>query len=190
MPWAVLAFAVGGALLTLEPLYCTWLCPFKTVTEFSIPYSPARILQTVLFGSIFLGLVILLPLLSRKRTQCAFFCPLGALQGLSNRVNPFEIRIDRSSCLDCGTCERNCPTLSLDRESIRQGRTHMNCTRCGACVDACPNGSAAWHIKGTPVGCRPERARLLYLHAGWAFAILFGGGILTASLATLFHLVK
>ena len=190
MPWAVLVFFVGGSLLTLSPTYCNWLCPFKAVTEFPAVDTPVRAFQAALFGTLFLGLVIILPLLTKKRTQCSFLCPMGPVLAMANHLNPFQIRIDQSACKKCGVCERACPTFSLDAASIRKGQTLMNCTKCGACVDACPTQAAVWHLKGTPVGPKAERARLLYLFTGWGFATMFGGSILAGSLATLFHLFR
>ena len=189
MPWAVLVFTLGGSLLALEPVYCWWLCPFKAITEY-FPLDTARhALQFAMFGSLFLGLVVVLPFLSGKRTQCSFLCPLGPLHALANRINVFEIRIDRDRCTDCSRCDRTCPTFSLDPASIKAGRTLASCVKCGACVDACPSGAAVWHLKGTPVGTRSETARLLYLYVGWAFAILFGGSILTRSLLSLVQIL-
>jgi hypothetical protein len=46
-----------------------------------------------------------------------------------------------------------------------------------------------WHIKGTPVGVKPERARLLYLYAAWTFASMFGGSIIANSLEKLIGLI-
>ena len=65
----------------------------------------------------------------------------------------------------------------------------MTCMRCGACVDGCPRGAARWHIKGTPLSASPETARLFYLYAGWGFAALFGGTIITGTLSRLLSLV-
>ena len=61
--------------------------------------------------------------------------------------------------------------------------------RCGACIDVCRKDAAVWHIKGTPVGLKPERARLLFLYAGWLFATMFGGSIIAHSLERLIGLV-
>ena len=174
---------------TFEPTYCAWLCPFKTVTEFAEVRSVQTAVQTGIFLSLFFGLVVTLPILTKRRTQCAFFCPFGAFQSLFNKINVFDIRIDKNKCRDCVSCERSCPILALDKESISQGKTLLSCMKCGACVDVCKKDAAVWHIKGTPVGAAPEKARLLHLYAAWSFATMFGGSIIAASLEKLFGLL-
>ena len=77
--------------------------------------------------------------------------------------------------------------MSLTEESIAQGVTLMSCTKCGACVDVCPKNAVVWHIKGTEVACKPERARLMFLYAAWAMAVMFGGSIIAQGLATILH---
>lgn len=47
-----------------------WLCPFTAVSEY----------QT--FVVLLAGLIVVLPLLTKKRTQCAFFCPFGVFQSI------------------------------------------------------------------------------------------------------------
>jgi polyferredoxin len=182
VPWAVLVAIVLLSLALFEPVYCSWLCPFKAVTEFPEVNSVERGVQAGIFVALFLGLVVVLPLLTKKRTQCAFFCPFGAFQSLFNKVNIFDIRVNREKCGDCVLCRRDCPTMALDVASIAAGRTLLSCMRCGACVDSCPKDAAVWHIKGTELAVAPERARLLYLYAAWAFATMFGGSIIAGSL--------
>ena len=77
--------------------------------------------------------------------------------------------------------------MSLTDESIAQGETLMSCMKCGACVDACPKNAVVWHIKGTEVACKPERARLMFLYAAWGMAVMFGGSIIAQGLATILH---
>jgi hypothetical protein len=36
---------------------------------------------------------------------------------------------------------------------------------------------------------KPERARLMFLYAAWAMAILFGGSIIAEGVATILHVV-
>jgi ferredoxin-type protein NapH len=178
LPYAVLAVVVVMSAILLAPFYCEWLCPFKTVTEYFEVTSFERLLQAVIFVGLFLGLVVILPILSRRRTQCGLFCPMGAFQSFANKVNPFEIRIDRSHCKDCDKCVRECPTFSLDAESVALGRTRLSCVKCGKCVDECPTGAIAYHVKGTEPHARPARARLLFLYPAFLFLTVFGGGMI------------
>ncbi|MGB8258831.1 MAG: 4Fe-4S binding protein [Terracidiphilus sp.] len=187
VPWAILLFVVLLSAALFEPVYCMWLCPFKAVTEFPAVRDVETAIQMGIFVTLFAGLVVALPLLTKKRTQCAFFCPFGAFQSLFNKVNIFEVRIDRAKCVDCTLCQSSCPTMAITPESVRQGKTLMTCMKCGACVDSCRKDAAVWHVKGTPVGVKPERARLLFLYGAWAMATMFGGSILANSVATMLH---
>jgi polyferredoxin len=189
VPWAILVAVVLLSLALFEPVYCWWLCPFKTVTEYPAVQSVETAIQAGIFVILFIALVVVLPLLTRKRTQCAFFCPFGPFQSLSNYLNIFEIRIDRDRCLNCATCKRDCPTMAIDDESVRAGRVRLTCMRCGACVDHCPKGAALWHIKGTPLTAKPETARLLFLYAVWGFATMFGGNIIARTLSKLLGVI-
>ncbi len=186
-PWAVLLAMVLLSLALFEPAYCMWLCPFKAVSEYVAARNTVGLIQNGIFITLFAGLVIALPLLTRKRTQCAFFCPFGAFQSLFNKTSVFDVRIDTSRCQPCVLCQNACPTLSLTSASIAKGETLMSCMKCGACVDACPRDAAVWHIKGTEVALKPERARLMFLYGAWAMAILFGGSIIAQGLATILH---
>jgi polyferredoxin len=189
-PWAILVAIVLLSAATFEPTYCMWLCPFKAVTEFPQVRSTQTAIQFGVFIALFLGLVVVLPFLTKRRTQCAFFCPFGAFQSIFSRTSIFEVRIDKEKCgSGCLLCQNNCPTMAIDQESIRAGKTLTSCMRCGACIDVCRKDAAVWHIKGTPVGLKPERARLLFLYAGWLFATMFGGSIIAHSLERLIGLV-
>jgi polyferredoxin len=187
VPWAVLLAMVLLSLALFEPAYCTWLCPFKAVTEFVTARSAIGIVQNAIFIVLFAGLVIVLPFLTKKRTQCSFFCPFGAFQSVFNKISIFEIKIDRTRCHSCSVCQNACPNLSLSKESIARGETLLSCMKCGACVDACPHQAAVWHIKGTTINWKPERARLMFLYSAWAMAIMFGGSIITSGLFTILH---
>jgi Pyruvate/2-oxoacid:ferredoxin oxidoreductase delta subunit len=190
VPWAILVAIVLLSAATFEPIYCMWLCPFKAVTEFPEVRSVQTAVQFGIFIALFLGLVVVLPYLTKRRTQCAFFCPFGAFQSIFSRTSIFDIRIDKEKCgAGCVLCQNNCPTLAIDKESIQSGKTLSTCLRCGACVDVCRKNAAVWHIKGTPVGVSPERARLLYLYAAWVFASMFGGSIIANSLQKLIGLL-
>jgi Pyruvate/2-oxoacid:ferredoxin oxidoreductase delta subunit len=190
LPWAILVSVVLLSAATYSPVYCMWLCPFKAVTEYPAVRNFQTALQAGIFTALFLGLVVALPLLTKRRTQCAFFCPFGAFQSLFNKTSVFDVRIDKTKCIDgCQLCANHCPTMAIDRGTIAEGKTHTSCMRCGACVDVCRRDAAVWHVRGTPVGAKPERARLLHLYAAWIFASMFGGSIIAGSLSKLIGLI-
>jgi len=170
LPYAVLLGIVLMSALTLSPTYCKWLCPFKTVTEYVEITSVKVLIQTIIFVSLFIGLVVVLPILTKRRTQCGLFCPLGALQSVTNKTNVFEIRLDQDKCIKCNKCIKACPTFSIDEESLGRGRVKTSCTKCGKCVDACPQQALFYHVKGTSLVSKLDRYRLLFLYP--AFLVL------------------
>jgi len=182
LPFAILLAIVLLSAITFHPIYCEWLCPFKMVSEFEAPTSLATTVALVIFPLTFFGLVVALPVLTKKRIQCALFCPFGALQSFFNKINIFELRIDLDKCTQCKRCLRECPTFSLDEGSLVSGKALMSCTKCGQCVDACPQGAMSYHIKGTPVGLRPNVARLLYLYPAFILFSVFAGGVVTSAM--------
>jgi hypothetical protein len=44
-----------------------------------------------------------------------------------------------------------------------------------------------WHIKGTEVALKPERARLMFLYGAWAMAVMFGGSIIAQGVTVILH---
>jgi len=186
-PWAVLLAMVLLSLALFAPAYCNWLCPFKAVSEYVAARNTIGLIQNGIFILLFAGLVIALPFLTKKRTQCSYFCPFGAFQSIFNKISAFEVKIDKERCKPCLACQNACPNLSLSKESIARGEALLSCMKCGACVDACPRQAVVWHIKGTGASCKPERARLMFLYGAWAMAIMFGGSIIAQGLFTILH---
>jgi len=189
LPWAVLLAMVLLSLAIYEPAYCMWLCPFKAVTEYVAARNTIGLVQNAIFILLFLGLVIILPLLTKKRTQCSFFCPFGAFQSIFNKISIFEMKINKERCKPCLLCQTACPTMSLSKESIVRGDTLLSCMKCGACVDVCPRQAVVWHIKGTKISWKPERARLMFLYAAWAMAVMFGGSVIAQGIYTILRFI-
>lgn len=189
VPVALLLTMVLLAAATLSPTYCDWLCPFKAVSEYAEVTSFKIFVQTVIFVSLFVGLVIVLPILTKKRTQCALLCPMGAFQGWTNHLNLHRIEIDRERCVKCGLCVKACPTLSLTLESVAQGRALTTCTKCGRCIDACPKRAIHFHVKGTQSGARPRLARVLFLYPAMLIYSAMGAHMIIGALMRLVKLI-
>jgi polyferredoxin len=183
MPYAVLIMVVLSAALTLMPTYCSWMCPFKAVTEFEQVTSVESATKAGIFLSLFGGLVIVLPVMTKKRTQCSFLCPLGAINSLSNKITPFSVKIDKGSCNECFKCVDACPLFALTREDIKDGKVSLFCSKCGKCVDACPRKAIHYGIKGIPAGTMKNFSRNIFLFVSFLFMAVFSSG----SIINTFH---
>jgi polyferredoxin len=182
LPFAILLAIILLSAVTLSPQYCWWLCPFKAVSEFVEPSSMMVVIQTGIFFVIFFGLVIVLPILTKRRTQCSFLCPFGAMQSFTNKISPFNVRIDTEKCVGCKRCIQVCPVFSLTDDSLKTGRPTMTCVRCGKCVDVCPEGAISYHIKGTPINVRSNVARILFLYPAFGMLAIISGGMIDDAL--------
>ena len=147
------------------------------------------LLKTIIFVSLFFLLVILVPLITARRGQCAFFCPFGAFLSFANKISPFEIAIDRDKCVGCKKCIYVCPTYAIDEESLKKGRTCINCYKCGRCIDSCPQNAISYHIKGTKIGMKRNAARILFLYPTMILISLIGGTMISDAVRRLLLLM-
>jgi len=189
LPFGLLLAIVLLSAVTLSPIYCAWLCPFKIVTEFQAPTSLLAIVQIITFVVLFFALVVVLPLLTRRRIQCGLFCPFGALQSLLNKINVFEVRIDPEKCSQCKRCIRECPTFSLDEGSLESGNPLITCTKCARCIDVCTRNAPSFHIKGTSLQASPAVARVLYLYPGFVLLSYLSTATVGAALVRIIKLI-
>ena len=90
---------------------------------------------------------------TRGRIFCNLLCPAGALLGLVARASLFRIVIDRSTCTDCGLCEKVCKAKCIDSNS--KAIAFAACVSCFNCFDACPTAGLKYesplnrgHVKG------------------------------------------
>jgi polyferredoxin len=189
LPFAVLLTAALTSAMLLTPTYCEWLCPYKTVTEYVEVTSAKIFIQTVIFLSLFLGLVVLLPVLTKKRTQCGLFCPFGAFQSFTNKINPFEIRIDQETCIKCKRCIQVCPAFSMTEETLKVGKARLTCIKCGKCIDNCPKGALYFHVKGTSLTGNASICRLLFLYPAFLFLATMSGGNIQDAIIRIIKLI-
>ncbi len=190
MSFAVLLIVAITSAMALNPVYCDWLCPFKTVTEFEKVTSFTILMKTIVFLSLFAGLVIILPVLSKKRIQCATFCPMGALLSLTNKINVFDVRINKEQCSSCEKCSKDCPTLSLSADDIKRGEPSITCMKCGKCIDSCSKRAIHYHIKGTPADRNYSWARNLFLFPSFMLLVIFLGGPMQSGIVLLINFFK
>lgn len=205
--FAVLIFTVLASLPVMSAVYCEWMCPFKMVTEYAEVTGFQSTLAFLLTAFLFFALTLLLPALTRKRTQCGCFCPFGAFQSLAGKLSPFRINIDHTRCVQCMKCVRICPTLSLSSEVIRSKRSLplVSCTLCGECITGCPKQAIDYAlICHSSIGRHQDNQksrrfgrfmdelthpRTLVQFAGTAFGFIISSGFAVGTIYRFFHLV-
>ena len=89
---------------------------------------------TVLAWS-WLGLILVSSLIV-DRPFCRYFCTEGAKYGALSLARVFSIKRDESKCINCGLCDRACPTQV--KISTRGHVRHPQCINCMECISACP----------------------------------------------------
>lgn len=81
------------------------------------------------------------------RKWCSHICPVSALLSLIGKGNrTFRPVVDKNACIEssrgveCGLCAKACERegVGINPRKPEKGTSLSECTRCRACVDACP----------------------------------------------------
>lgn len=152
-----LFFLVLACFGTMSALYCDWFCPYKIVTEFSPMTTIPGLIAGIIFIGLFLGLVVVLPILTKRRTQCSMLCPFGAFASLTDKLSPFKMRIDTEKCKGCMKCAQACLFGAIDVATIQQKKNspEITCAKCGECIAACPEKAISYQFRFNKGCCAP-----------------------------------
>ncbi len=86
--------------------------------------------QLVIGPGLVIFLVIIIASTVIYRPFCRFVCPFGALSSLLSWRSVLGVRRN-SNCVDCGRCEKVCPSQVL------KARAGSECYLCGRCLATC-----------------------------------------------------
>ena len=90
-------------------------------------------------GIAILATIVLLSMMI-KNFWCHFLCPYGALMGLVSMLSPVKIRRDPAACIDCGKCNKACPSNLPVAQLVTIHSAE--CAGCLSCIAACPAENA------------------------------------------------
>lgn len=151
----LLIFVIAMPILTSKgslpgiPGFCKFLCPSGTLFAGLPLLGKNPILQTNI-GSLFylklsLAIFTCMGALLIPRFFCRYICPLGGLFGLLNPFSLYHMVYDKTSCIQCKKCKKNCP-MAIDPTLAQNS---PECIRCKECVYQCPTQSLffTFHLK-------------------------------------------
>lgn len=125
------------------PAFCKYICPAGTlegtILLLSNPNNNSFFgMLGVLFTWKFTLLVIfIIASIFIFRFFCRFFCPLGALYGLFNKISILGVKVDKTKCNSCQACVTHC------KMDIKEVGDH-ECIQCGECRKVCPCKAIDW----------------------------------------------
>jgi polyferredoxin len=118
--------------LALLPLFDGTVIRLSASSRF---YDGALLIGIIFIGAIFLNFW-------RPRFYCRYICPLGALFGILSRFAIFRIGKNRSECINCEVCEKNCEGACSPTSRIRVNE----CVLCMNCIKDCRHDLMSYRI--------------------------------------------
>ncbi len=152
--YAVLLSAVLLSAWLITPAFC-WICPIRVLfDQWELRFDLLNVITAGTGIALFLGTMVVGPMVTGKRVWCAYFCPLGALTSLiawlrgALRLPVVRARIDGEKCKRCLACITACTfnviaPRDVESTAASGGSVTLSpdCTACGDCVAACPEGA-------------------------------------------------
>jgi len=85
------------------------------------------------------------------RPFCQFICPFGLLSWLFERLSIFRVKIDHDRCTKCNACVRACP-LDAAKGRVAGKVFPADCFSCARCLNVCAEDAIHYGL----VGKKPE----------------------------------
>ncbi|WP_411049015.1 4Fe-4S binding protein [Treponema primitia] len=72
-----------------------------------------------------------------SRPFCKYFCLVGAVSALANKISFYKYRVKKDSCVHCNLCSKACP---MNIEPYKKPNS-LECIRCRHCIQICPKNA-------------------------------------------------
>lgn len=128
---------------TAFPAFCKYICP-AGIFEGSI-FLLARpknsglfsLLRVIFTWKFMLLIIFIVASVFIYRFFCRFFCPLGAIYGIFNKLSILGVKVDKSKCTNCNACVSKC------KMDVLEVGDH-ECIQCGECMNVCHVNAISW----------------------------------------------
>jgi len=169
LPQVPIRYGYFGTYVVLMPALgisaCT-LCNFITIPRLFESFSGGLMGLAFIFSSVgFVNLLLLFLLgffANKGRAYCQFLCPIGAIDGVVNRMGSrfrftHRIRVERDRCSGCNVCARKCMTGAIKMVDKIAVVDQLSCMSCHECVDVCDWDAIKW--TNAPKTEQPKRVK-------------------------------
>ena len=127
------------------PAFCKYICPagtfegaiFLLINKANTSFFD--MLGTLFTWKFFLLIVFIVASLFIYRFFCRFFCPLGAIYGIFNKLSILGVKVDKSACNHCNACINTC------KMDVKEVGDH-ECIQCGDCMKVCGCKAIKWKM--------------------------------------------
>jgi polyferredoxin len=141
-PWMSLVIymlVIAGGIRSINPFY-------QTYYGISVQDLGSLILFLLILGTI--GIV---SICSSRRGFCHYLCWMAPFMIIGRRIRntgkwiSLKLLADKSKCIECMSCSRNCPMSLYVNKMVREGNMeNSECILCGTCIDVCPTNTISF----------------------------------------------
>lgn len=156
LPQVPIRYGYFAAYLVLMPMMgisaCV-ICNFITIPRLFGAFTGTAVGLTFILSTIGLVNLTLLFVLgffaNKGRAYCQFLCPIGAMDGLVNRLGAnlkftHRIRVERDRCSGCNKCAKQCMTGAIKMVDRIAVVDQLSCMSCNECADVCDWDAIMW----------------------------------------------
>ncbi len=142
----VLWFVFMGLALVTGYTAFEYINPVGIVSR-ALIYGPSLAVLWVVF-------LLSIEIFFSRRFWCRYACPMGLTYGVIGTAAPIQIKYELDKCVHEGECRAVClvpHVLDITKMGYAQDTEEFiapDCTRCGLCVDACPQGALSFTLRG------------------------------------------
>jgi polyferredoxin len=83
-----------------------------------------------------LGVMLVISVIIR-RPFCKYFCPVGTVSSIFNKISFYKYKILHNKCIQCGICVKKCK-MNIIPYAMNNA---LECIRCGYCKKVCPKNA-------------------------------------------------